>query len=132
MHRFHVDQLDKAFPVGVTADRPATSCTIEQGPKRAELGLECTQRRLSLHDRFTGRLDGSLGLSLALLETRGRLAHLGKLLARGLGDAAPPVELLAQGRVTNGPGLELGPRLLLLFTQELAPAFQLAKLRVDR
>src|SRR5438309_9368758 len=95
MRRFHLDQLQEALPVGVTADRPATSCTIEQGPKRAELGLECTQRRLSLHDRFTGRLDGSLGLSLALLETRCRLAIIGKLLARGPRAAGPAVEISA-------------------------------------
>src|SRR3981081_3634449 len=85
-----------------------------------------------LYDRLACRLDGGLGFGLAPLATRGRLAHVGQLMPGGFGRATAAVEFLRQGGVSNGPGLELRPRLLLLLTQELPPPFQLPQLSVRR
>ena len=101
MLRLHLDQLEQAFPVGVTTDRPATLGTVQQRPQGTELGLQCAQGGLALDDRLARRLDGTLGFRLPLLDARGGLAHIRKLLPRGFGGPASAVELLGQGRMSD-------------------------------
>src|ERR1700694_4813918 len=132
MNRLDLDQFEKAFPVAVNPQGPATLGPVQQGPQRAQFSLKGAKRRLVLDDPLAGQFERTFGLRKTLLQHARRFTDGLELAAGGFGGAASPVELLGQGCVSNGPGLELRPCLLLLFTQKLTPTFQLAKFCVDR
>src|SRR5438270_1243747 len=132
MDGFDLDQLEEAFPVAINAQRPATLGAVQQRPKRDKFCLEGAQRRLVLHDPLARGFEGTLSVGQALLEHTRRLAVDLQLAAGRLGGASPPIELVAQGAVAQGPRLELSAGLLLLLGQKLTAAFQLAELGLDR